>query len=136
MTWRGTVLIAALYGLLAVILAAMGAHVLPVDRPEAQNLWATALQMHMFHTVALLAIASLAASRDSVLIPWSGLMMAAAVFMFSGSLYLRAIGLEFLPGPLTPFGGVLLMLSWVMLFIAVFREKSEKDEGIDESSSL
>ena len=122
MAGRGTALIAALYGLLAVMLAALGAHALPVDSPEAQNLWATAQQMHMFHTVALLAIAALAASRDSVLIPWSGLLMATGVFLFSGSLYLRAIGLEFLPGPLTPLGGVLLMLSWVMLFIIVFRE--------------
>jgi len=122
MAGRGTALIAALYGLLAVMLAALGAHALPVDNPEAQNLWATALQMHMFHTVALLAIAALAASRESVLIPRSGLLMAAGVFLFSGSLYLRAIGFEFLPGPLTPFGGVLLMLSWVMLFIIVFRE--------------
>jgi len=122
MAGRGTALIAALYGLLAVMLAALGAHALPVDSPEAKNLWATALQMHMFHTVALLAIAALAASRDSVLIPWSGLLMAAGVFLFSGSLYLRAIGLEFLPGPLTPLGGVLLMLSWVMLFIIVIRE--------------
>lgn len=124
MAGRGTALIAALYGLLAVMLAALGAHALPVDSPEAQNLWATALQMHMFHTVALLAIAALAVSRDSVLIPWSGLLMAAGVFLFSGSLYLRAIGLEFLPGPLTPFGGVLLMLSWVMLFIIVIRENA------------
>ena len=122
MAGRGTALIAALYGLLAVMLAALGAHALPVDNPEAQNLWATALQMHMFHTVALLAIAALAASRESVLIPRSGLLMAAGVFLFSGSLYLRAIGFEFLPGPLTPFGGVLLMLSWVMLFIIVIRE--------------
>jgi uncharacterized membrane protein YgdD (TMEM256/DUF423 family) len=121
MAGRGTALIAALYGLLAVVLAALGAHALPVDNPEAQKLWATALQMHMFHTVALLAIAALAASRDSVLIPWSGLLMAAGVFLFSGNLYLRAIGLEFLPGPLTPFGGVLLMLSWVMLFIYFWR---------------
>ena len=124
MAGRGTALIAALYGLLAVVLAALGAHALPVDSPEAQKLWATAQQMHMFHTVALLAIAALAASRDSVLIPWSGLLMATGVFLFSGSLYLRATGLEFLPGPLTPFGGVLLMLSWVMLFIIVIRENA------------
>ncbi len=124
MAGRGTALIAALYGLLAVVLAALGAHALPVDNPGAQKLWATAQQMHMFHTVALLAIAALAASRDSVLIPWSGLLMASGVFLFSGSLYLRAIGFEFLPGPLTPFGGVLLMLSWVMLFIIVIRENA------------
>ncbi len=56
---RGIALSAALSGLLAVILAAVGSHVLPQDGAEAQKLWATALQIHMFHTVALLGIAAL-----------------------------------------------------------------------------
>jgi len=53
MSWRGIALIAALYGLLAVVLAALGAHLLPTDKPDVQKLWATALQIHMFHAVSL-----------------------------------------------------------------------------------
>ena len=79
MNWRITALIAALYGLLAVVLAALGAHLLPMNEPGAAKLWATALQMHLFHAAALLAVAALAASRRSAFMSWSGLLMAAGV---------------------------------------------------------
>ena len=121
MNWRGIALIAALYGLLAVVLAAQGAHLLPADQEAAQKLWATALQMHMFHAAALLAVAALSAYRSSFLLPWSGLMMAVGVLLFSGSLYLRATGFEFLPGAVTPAGGIILMLGWALLFIGLIR---------------
>ena len=124
MNWRGIALIAALYGLLAVVLAALGAHLLPADQGAEQKLWATALQMHIFHAVALLALAALSAYLDSFLLPWSGLMMAVGLLLFSGSLYLRATGLEILPGPVTPAGGVILMLGWALLVIGLIRSPS------------
>jgi uncharacterized membrane protein YgdD (TMEM256/DUF423 family) len=118
-SWRGIALIAALYGLLAVALAALGAHLLPADQVGAQKLWATALQIHMFQAAALLALAALAACRDSAFILWSGFMMAFGVLLFSGSLYLRAAGVDLLPGPLTPLGGSIVMLGWVVLIITL-----------------
>jgi len=117
--WRGIALIAALYGLLAVVLAALGAHLLPADQAGAQKLWATALQIHMFQTAALLALAALAAYRDSALFLWSGFTMAFGALLFSGSLYLRAAGVDLLPGPLTPLGGAIVMLGWFMLIITL-----------------
>ena len=136
MNWRITALIAALYGLLAVVLAALGAHLLPMNEPGAAKLWATALQMHMFHAAALLAVAALAASRRSAFMSWSGLLMAVGVLMFSGSLYLRAAGHEFLPGPVTPLGGLVIMLGWVMLFMAVAIEKTNRKAQSNEPSAL
>ncbi len=56
---RGIASMAALSGLFAVILAAVGSHIVSQDSAEAQLLWATALQIHMFHTVALLGVAAL-----------------------------------------------------------------------------
>jgi uncharacterized membrane protein YgdD (TMEM256/DUF423 family) len=117
-------LLAALYGLLAVVLAALGAHLLPADQAGAQALWATALQMHIFHAAALLALAALSAHLDSSLLRWSGLMMALGVLLFSGSLYLRAIGLELLPGPLTPAGGFILMAGWALLMVGLISRKT------------
>jgi len=124
MNWRGIALIASLYGLLAVMLAALGAHLLPAEQAVAQTLWATALQMHIFHAAALLALAALLAHRDSSLLRWSGLMMVLGVLLFSGSLYLRAVGLELLPGPLTPAGGIILMLGWALLIVGVISRKA------------
>lgn len=119
---RGISLIAALSGLLAVILAAIGSHIIPQDNLNAQKLWASALQMHMFHTIALLGIAALIQSDSPRLLPWSGILMMLGILFFSGSLYLRAGGFISLPDPVTPLGGLLLMTGWLVLITALIRK--------------
>ena len=114
--------VAALYCLLAVMLAALGAHLLQAQADGALKLWATALQMHMFHGAALLALAALAQTRNSMLVDISAWIIALGVFLFCGSLYLRAAGFDFLPGPLTPLGGVIIMLGWALLFLTLVRK--------------
>jgi len=116
---RGIALIAALFGLLAVILAAAGAHILAEDGAGAQKLWATALQMHMFHTVALLGIAALIQPDSPRLMPWSAILMMSGILLFSGSLYLRAGGFVAVPGLVTPLGGLLLMAAWLALILTL-----------------
>lgn len=122
MNQRGIALIAAASGLLAVILAAAGAHVLPQDGVEAQKLWATALQMHLFHTAALLGLAALIQPGSPGPGLWSGILMTAGMVLFSGSLYLRASGFTLVPGPVTPFGGLLLMAGWTTLILTLVRK--------------
>ena len=120
---RGIALIAGLSGLLAVILAAAGAHLLAEDGASAQKLWATALQMHMFHTVALLGIAALIQPDSPRLMPWSAILMMLGILLFSGSLYLRAGGFVAVPGLVTPLGGLLLMAGWLVLVLTLIRKK-------------
>ena len=115
-------LIAALSGLMAVILAAVGSHILLQDGTEAQKLWVTALQMHMFHTVAVLAIAALIPSGSPRLMPWSGILMMLGVLFFSGSLYLRSGGVFPVPGLVTPLGGLMLMAAWIVLIMTLIRK--------------
>jgi len=119
---RGIALIAALSGLLAVILAAVGSHVLPQGGAEEQKLWATALQIHMFHTVALLGVAALIQPDSPRLMPWSGVLMLPGLLLFSGSLYLRAGGFVPVPGLVTPLGGLLLMAGWLVLIMTLIRK--------------
>jgi uncharacterized membrane protein YgdD (TMEM256/DUF423 family) len=119
---RGIALIAALSGLLAVILAAVGSHILAQGGVEAQKLWATALRMHMFHTVALLGLAALIQPDSPRLLPWSGILMMLGVLLFSGSLYLRAGGFVSVPGLVTPLGGLLLMAAWLTLIMNLIRK--------------
>jgi uncharacterized membrane protein YgdD (TMEM256/DUF423 family) len=116
---RGIALLAALSGLLAVILAAAGSHSLSEEGAGVQKLWATALQMHMFHTIALLGIAALIQPGSHRLMPWSGIVMMLGVLLFSGSLYLRASGFIAVPGLVTPIGGLLLMAGWLVLVLTL-----------------
>jgi len=119
---RGIAVIAALFGLLAVVLAAAGSHILAQDGAEAQKLWATALQIHMFHSVALLGIAALIQPGSPPLMSWSGIAMTLGLLLFSGSLYLRASGFLAVPGPLAPLGGLLLMAAWLILIMTLIRK--------------
>ena len=123
MSQRGITLFAALSGLLAVILAAAGAHIPPEDGAGAKKLWATALQMHMFHTLALLGIAALIRPDSPRLMPWSAILMIPGVLLFSGSLYLRAGGFVAMPGLVTPLGGLLLMAGWLVLVLTLIRKR-------------
>ncbi len=119
---RGIALFAALYGLLAVILAAAGSHMLAQQEPAANMLWATALQIHMFHTVALLGIAALIQPDSTRMMAWSGFLMILGVLLFSGSLYMRAAGFALVPGLVTPLGGLVLMVAWFVLFVTLIRK--------------
>ncbi len=119
---RGIALLAAVSGLLAVILAAVGSHVLAVDGAGAQKLWAVALQIHMFHTVALLGIAALIRPDSPRLMPWGGILIMTGVLFFSGSLYLRAGGFAVVPGVVTPLGGILLMAGWLVFILALIKK--------------
>lgn len=118
--WQWLAATAAVYGLLAVGLAALGAHAIPLPDAEAERLWNTALEMHLFHTAALLGIAALAARMPSSTIFHGGLALILGTALFSGSLYLRAAGLEWFPSYLAPTGGMLLIAAWFWLAVMLF----------------
>jgi len=116
-SWRRLAGTGAAFGLLAVGLGAVGAHAIPLPDAAAQRLWRIALEMHLFHTVAMLGIAALAAHMSSPAAVYGGFALALGTALFSGSLYLRAAGVEMFPSVLAPVGGSLLMLAWLWLLI-------------------
>jgi len=104
---------AGLFGLAAVFLAALGAHLVEFSGPHAIGLWETALKIHLFHAAALLALTALCFHKLSSALPAFGLLMALGTLLFSGSLYLRASDWELLPGFVAPTGGLMMMAAWL-----------------------
>jgi uncharacterized membrane protein YgdD (TMEM256/DUF423 family) len=107
--------IAAAVVLLGVGLGAFGAHALKETLEAAGRVaaWHTAVNYQLFHGIALFALA-LSGRRQPV--AWWGWL--AGVVLFSGSIY----GLCLLEnakwlGPVTPLGGLLLMIGWLALVI-------------------
>ena len=104
---------AAVNGALAVALGAFGAHALR-GHLEAANListWETATQYHLLHAAAVLAAAL--AGRAYRL---SAVLWLVGIALFSGSLYLMAaFGWRWM-GPVTPVGGLVLIVAWLSLF--------------------
>lgn len=111
--------IAGISGAFAVILGAFGAHGLkPMLDPASLENWKTASVYHFIHTLALLAVAILPLSPKRKRIGTALFLI--GMLCFSGSLYLLSTrSLHQLPvtilGPITPLGGMLLILGWVSL---------------------
>jgi len=110
--------IAAVSGLLAVMLGAFGAHVLKkMISPEMLETYKTGVQYHFYHTFALLAVGILMHFNPSKTLKWSAWLFIAGIILFSGSLYALSIsGIKAL-GIITPFGGVIWIAAWVLLAV-------------------
>lgn len=115
-----TLVFGAVYGMLSVILGAFGAHalkkILSVERLES---FETGVRYQMYAAFFLLIIGYILkfeASSEK----WTSILMIAGTFLFSVSIYFLSLqdylgaNLKFL-GPITPLGGLLMILSWLML---------------------
>ncbi len=113
----------AIFGLFAVILGAMAAHGPLHDYLDTQkrlDLWRTALSYQWYHALALLAAGQTLHARRGTVIFWL-----LGVVCFSGSLYILALDpSQRWAGPVTPLGGLLLILGWAWLFISLVRKPS------------
>ena len=112
MTRRTALLTAGVTGGSAILLGAFGAHALKslLDAHHAREIWSTAVLYHLVHAVALLWVAERMPGRGGCFLCWT-----LGVTLFSGSLYLLALtGITWL-GAVTPVGGLLLVLGWVLV---------------------
>ena len=104
---RNFILIAAISGLLLVVLGAFGAHALE-SRLSAGHLiwWQKAVNYQGLHTLALLG---------------TGWLFLAGMLLFSGSLYLLTLTDQRMLGLVTPFGGTAFIAGWGCLAYAAWR---------------
>jgi uncharacterized membrane protein YgdD (TMEM256/DUF423 family) len=122
-TTRWITLAAGLIGFTGVALGAFGAHALKATLIVNGTLetWKTAVLYQLVHAVALLALAGW---RDSHAGP-SGKVAAcwiAGIVLFSGSLYLLALGGPRFLGPITPLGGLAFMAGWLWLVLTAWKK--------------
>jgi uncharacterized membrane protein YgdD (TMEM256/DUF423 family) len=116
-------ILGSLLGAAGVALGAFGAHALKARLgPEMLAVWQTAVQYHLWHALALVAIGVLAIYLPaSAPLKWAGWLMAAGIVLFSGSLYVLAFaGVRWL-GAITPFGGAAFIAGWILLAWAAAR---------------
>ena len=111
---RPNLIAAGLLGFTGVALGAFGAHALKetLAANGTTATWQTAVLYHLIHAVAL------AAQPDRA---WVGRCWIAGVILFSGSLYCLALGGPKFLGPVTPLGGVALLLGWALLAWHAFK---------------
>lgn len=118
---------AGIFGLLAVVLGALGAHALKEILSEDQiDSFETGVRYQMYHALLLLIISCLKELQSKAIL----FLIVAGVFLFSFSIYLLNLryelgmeGLSFL-GPITPIGGILLISAWASIIVKAFKIKT------------
>lgn len=109
--------LAALLGLSSIILGALGAHgsvhdaLVTAGKLES---WEVAVRYHLPHSM-LLYVLALFLEHGGKTARWAWSLLFTGVLLFSGSIYLLALyGWKAL-GPVTPLGGLALMIGWLLL---------------------
>jgi uncharacterized membrane protein YgdD (TMEM256/DUF423 family) len=121
---------ACVFGVLAVIAGAFGAHGLEGKlSPKNLQVWHTAVQYQFYHVFALLFLSTLTRYKTRLVNDSYNLFTYGIIF-FSGSLYMLScselIGWSWLPvlGPITPLGGLMFIAGWIVLAIIPFKERT------------
>lgn len=101
---------------LAVALGAFAAHGLRARvSPELLATFETGARYHMYHALALLAVAWASQRWPGGAVTAAGWLFVAGILLFSGSLYaLAGTGVRAL-GAITPLGGLAFLLGWLAL---------------------
>jgi len=115
--------LAALLGLLTVVIGAFGAHSLK-DKldPEALKSFETGVKYMMYHVLALLILTnnSRLTEKSKIIISYLFLL---GIFFFSGSIYI--IALDIISAKqiwyITPLGGLLFILGWLYAAVSFFK---------------
>lgn len=112
----------SLLGALGVALGAFAAHGLRGTLSSADlATFEVGVRYHMYHTLALLAAALAVGRWGSASAVWASWFFVAGVVVFSGSLYLLALGGPRWLGAVTPIGGVAFLVGWALLVWTALR---------------
>ena len=117
-------IIGAVSGALVVGIGAFRAHGLKYLLTENGKLatFETAVDYHVFHTLAILLTAIIQINLD-VSLKTSLIAFLIGIIIFSGSLYVLSITNIGWLGAITPFGGVGFIVGWALLALKLYREK-------------
>ncbi len=123
MTNNYIIITGAAFGLIAIVLGAFGAHALKkVLSTEKLSSFEVGVRYQMYSALFLLLI-GFNGDVMSSLINWSFYLATIGTILFSASIYLLSLS-EYLKrnfkflGPITPLGGLLMILGWGSLLIS------------------
>lgn len=125
---RKIILTALIFGLLAIVLGAFGAHALKKQLSiEQLNSFEVGIKYLMYHALFLLFLGTtqqiLPEQKDTVyyLVLFGTLLFSGSIFLLS-TIPITGVNFKFL-GPVTPIGGLLLIGAWFWIFIIFLKNK-------------
>ncbi|HEY5673055.1 MAG TPA: DUF423 domain-containing protein [Malonomonas sp.] len=119
------VVLGSINAFFAVALGAFGAHGLKSKvSAEMLAVWQTAVQYHIVHALGLILLGILIHLLPQAgLLRISGWLLFSGIVLFSGSLYTLVLSEVRALGMVTPVGGILFLLGWLLMALAVWRNQ-------------
>ncbi len=121
-----------LMGTLSMILGAIGAHILRGNIPDDHlEMFNTANQFLMYHTLALLALSFMSRFINRSYLNAIYYLFIVGIILFSGTFFLlslrEVIGFDISGlSKLAPIGGILLISGWIVIIFAGINYKHKK----------
>ncbi|MGA7838966.1 MAG: DUF423 domain-containing protein [Ignavibacteriaceae bacterium] len=116
-TW---IIAGGILGFLGVALGAFGAHGLKdYLTPEMLEVYKTGVLYQLVHSVVILSIGFYGDNNFRI----AALFFTLGVILFSFSLYLYALTYTVAFAIITPFGGVCLLIGWIMIVVKAVKNK-------------
>jgi uncharacterized membrane protein YgdD (TMEM256/DUF423 family) len=112
----------------AIILGAFGAHALRnIVSPESLSSFETGVKYQMYQGLGLLVLGSMTDKLNFDL-KWTVLLIIIGTLLFSLSIYGLAMQEKFavslkILGPVTPIGGSLLIIGWIILGVKIWKSE-------------
>jgi uncharacterized membrane protein YgdD (TMEM256/DUF423 family) len=116
-------LFGSILALTAIILGAFGAHALKdtLNANGSSDTWQTAVQYQMWHALALILLSAITSKQ--VVAKLIGPCFLIGTVLFSGSLYALALDGPRWLGPVTPLGGLCLIIGWGLFAYSTIKEQ-------------
>tara|TARA_Y100001934_G_scaffold279588_1_gene383853 strand:- start:608 stop:967 length:360 start_codon:yes stop_codon:yes gene_type:complete len=106
------------FALLSVVIGAFGAHSFENIISNKMDVFKTAIQYQMFHSLALMITGLIAITTKLDLIA-VGYLFFTGILLFSGSLYIIAIFKISKFGMIAPIGGLSFIMGWILLIYKI-----------------
>ena len=130
---------AAIMGMFSVVIGAWAAHgiesfIPDIDSDKAKKIasFKVGVRYQFYHTFLLLFLGLIPIKKFENRLNWVFILVITGVILFSGSIYLLAlksqVGLEGFAkilGPITPIGGLTLILAWGILLLYGLKLKKD-----------
>lgn len=118
-------LTASFLGALSVLIGAMGAHFIEdyLIYSDRVDTFETAVKYQFYHIFLLFFLAFFLDLSQQKMIKYAFYCCLLGIILFSGSLYLLCWTNNSIFGMITPIGGLLLVVSWLLFFISIIQSK-------------
>lgn len=116
-------IVGSVLGATGVMIGAFGAHALKnlLESSGRLETFETAVKYQFYHALALILLGILMNQQEHAFYQYSGYSFVFGTLIFSGSLYILCLTGITKFGMITPIGGLLLIIGWLLMMMGVIK---------------